>query len=40
VITDLAVLDTAGDHFTLVELAPEVTLDQLRDATDAPIDAA
>ena len=25
VITDLGVLDTAGDHFTLVELAPGVT---------------
>src|SRR6476469_5510126 len=39
VITDLAVLDVAGDHFDLVELAPDVTLDQLRAATDAPISA-
>src|SRR6476469_3425722 len=30
VITDLAVLDVAGDHFDLVELAPDVTLAQLR----------
>jgi 3-oxoacid CoA-transferase subunit B len=37
VITDLAVLDVAGDHFSLVELAPGVTLDQLKAATDAPI---
>jgi len=37
VITDLAVLDVAGDHFRLVELAPGVTLDQLKDATDAPV---
>jgi 3-oxoacid CoA-transferase subunit B len=37
VITDLAVLDVGGDHFTLVELAPGVTLDQLKAATDAPI---
>jgi 3-oxoacid CoA-transferase subunit B len=37
VITDLAVLDVAGDHFRLVELAPGVTLDQLKTATDAPI---
>jgi 3-oxoacid CoA-transferase subunit B len=37
VITDLAVLDVGGDHFRLVELAPGVTLDQLKAATDAPI---
>jgi 3-oxoacid CoA-transferase subunit B len=37
VITDLAVLDVAGDHFRLVELAPGVTLDQLKAATDAPV---
>jgi 3-oxoacid CoA-transferase subunit B len=37
VITDLAVLDVGGDHFKLVELAPGVTLDQLKAATDAPI---
>jgi 3-oxoacid CoA-transferase subunit B len=40
VITDLAVLDVAGDHFDLVELAPGVDLDQLRAATDAPVQAA
>ncbi len=37
VITDLAVLDVGGDHFDLVELAPDVSLEQLRDATDAPV---
>ena len=37
VITDLAVLDVAGDHFDLVELAPDVSLEQLRAATDAPV---
>jgi 3-oxoacid CoA-transferase subunit B len=37
IITDLAVLDVGGDHFRLVELAPGVTLDQLKAATDAPI---
>jgi 3-oxoacid CoA-transferase subunit B len=37
VITDLAVLDVGGDHFQLVELAPGVTLDELKAATDAPI---
>ena len=37
VITDLAVLDVAGDHFRLVELAPGVTLDELKAATDAPV---
>jgi 3-oxoacid CoA-transferase subunit B len=37
VITDLAVLDVGGDHFRLVELAPGVSLEQLKDATDAPI---
>ena len=37
VITDLAVLDVGGDHFDLVELAPGVSLEQLREATDAPV---
>ena len=35
VITDLAVLDIAGDHFRLVELAPGVTVDDVRAKTDA-----
>ena len=39
IITDLAVVDVAGDHYALVELAPGVTLDQLRAATDAPLHA-
>jgi 3-oxoacid CoA-transferase subunit B len=37
VITNLGVLDVAGDHFELIELAPEVTADQLIAATDAPV---
>jgi 3-oxoacid CoA-transferase subunit B len=41
VITDLAVLDVAGDGFRLVELAPGVTRDDVISATDAPLlDAA
>jgi 3-oxoacid CoA-transferase subunit B len=39
VVTDLAVLDVGGDHFDLVELAPGVSLDQLREATGAPVTA-
>jgi 3-oxoacid CoA-transferase subunit B len=37
VITNLGVLDVAGDHFELVELAPGVTVDEVQDATDAPV---
>jgi 3-oxoacid CoA-transferase subunit B len=37
VITDLAVLDVSGDHFTLVELAPEVSFDDVRKATAAEV---
>jgi 3-oxoacid CoA-transferase subunit B len=37
VITDLAVLDVAGDHFDLVELAAGVSLEQVRRVTDAPV---
>lgn len=37
VITDPGVLDTAGDHFRLIELAPDVGGDQLIAATDAPV---
>jgi 3-oxoacid CoA-transferase subunit B len=37
VITDLAVLDVAGEGFRVVELAPEVTLDEVREKTGAPI---
>lgn len=39
VITDLAVLDPAGDCFRLVDLAPDVSLDELRAATGAPVQA-
>jgi len=37
VITDLAVLDVAGNEFRVVELAPGVTWDEVAAATDAPI---
>ncbi len=37
VITDLAVLDVASAGFRLVELAPEVTREQVEEATDAPL---
>jgi 3-oxoacid CoA-transferase subunit B len=37
VITDLGVLDPAGDRFDLLELAPAVGVDQLIAATDAPV---
>lgn len=37
VYTDMAVLDVAGDHFRLVELAPGVTLAELQVATAATI---
>jgi 3-oxoacid CoA-transferase subunit B len=37
VITNLGVLDVAGDHFRLVELAPDVTVEQVVQATGAPV---
>jgi 3-oxoacid CoA-transferase subunit B len=37
VITDLGVLDVAGDAFELVELAPGVTAEQVADLTGAPV---
>ncbi|MET9268564.1 CoA transferase subunit B [Kribbella sp. NPDC003557] len=37
VITDLAVLDITNGTFTLVELAPSVTIAELRKATAAPV---
>ncbi len=39
VITDLAVLDIAGDHFRLVELAPGVDLAEVQAKTGAPVKA-
>ncbi|WP_132993033.1 3-oxoacid CoA-transferase subunit B [Gordonia zhaorongruii] len=38
VITDLGVFDTAGDHFTIVELAPDVTREEVQDKTGAPVE--
>lgn len=40
VITNLGVFDVAGDHFVLVEFAPDVTLDEVLAATDAPLSVA
>ncbi|GAA1150773.1 3-oxoacid CoA-transferase subunit B [Ornithinicoccus hortensis] len=37
IVTDLAVLDVAGDHFRLVECAPGVTREQVVQATGAPV---
>lgn len=37
IYTDLAVLDTAGDRFRLIELAPGVTADRICAMTDAPV---
>ncbi|MEV0793426.1 hypothetical protein [Kribbella sp. NPDC050459] len=37
VITDLAVLDITDGTFTVVELAPSVTVTELQDATAAPV---
>jgi 3-oxoacid CoA-transferase subunit B len=37
VITDLGVVDVAGDGFRLVELAPDVTPEQFATATAAPV---
>ncbi|MEM1415306.1 MAG: 3-oxoacid CoA-transferase subunit B [Myxococcota bacterium] len=37
VMTDLAVLDCAGEGFRVVELAPGVSLDEVREKTAAPL---
>ncbi|MEM9069208.1 MAG: 3-oxoacid CoA-transferase subunit B [Myxococcota bacterium] len=37
IITDLGVFDPAGDHFRVIELAPDVSEDEVRNATDAPL---
>jgi 3-oxoacid CoA-transferase subunit B len=37
VITDLGAFDVAGEGFDVVELAPGVTLEQVREATGAPV---
>jgi 3-oxoacid CoA-transferase subunit B len=36
IITDLAVLDVTADGLVLVELSPDVTIEQVADATGAP----
>ncbi|TIC79408.1 CoA transferase subunit B [Nocardioides sp. GY 10127] len=40
IITDLAVIDVTPDGLVLVELAPDVTEEQVRDATGAPLRTA
>lgn len=40
VITNLGVLDCAGTHYLLRELAPGVTVDELFAATDAKVDTS
>ncbi|MCL8026206.1 CoA transferase subunit B [Nocardioides bruguierae] len=40
IITDLAVLDVTDDGLVLVELAPDVTEEQVREATGAPLRSA
>lgn len=37
IITDLAVLDVSGNAFTLVELAPGVTIEEVREKTGAEV---
>jgi 3-oxoacid CoA-transferase subunit B len=37
VITDLGVFDPAGDHFRVVELAPDVSLEDVQACTGAPL---
>ena len=37
VVTDLCVLDITDEGFTLVELAPGVTIDEVREKTGAPV---
>lgn len=39
IITDLCVLDPAGDHLRLVECAPGVAIDEIRAATGARVEA-
>jgi len=40
IITDLAVFDVTADGFHLLELAPDVTIEQVTDATGAPFTVA
>ena len=37
VITDLGVFDIGGDHFRVVERAPDVGVEEIASKTDAPI---
>ena len=37
VITDMGVFDPAGDHFRVVELAPDVSLEDVQACTGAPL---
>lgn len=40
IVTDLAVLDVTATGLVLTELAPGITVDEVRSATDAPFDVA
>jgi len=40
IITDLAVFDVNGDHLVLIETAPGITVDQIRDATEAAFEVS
>jgi 3-oxoacid CoA-transferase subunit B len=40
IITDLCVIDVTSEGLLLVELAPGVTVDEARAATDAPLTVA
>lgn len=40
IVTELAVLTPAGDRFVLREVAPGVTIDEVRQATGAEVDAS
>jgi 3-oxoacid CoA-transferase subunit B len=40
IITDLAVIDVTDEGFLVVELAPGVTIEEVRAATESPLAVA